>query len=231
MTSQVVSRRTIALPVGRSTSGVSACVCARSSLLARPRVRDPGMTASPWTSPRPIAKPPPRWSVIGSQSAAAHGPHAITVPPRSTRSDIAWNSGVSLSTLRRWLAESPARNTACTPSMTAAASESSASARVITINDSTVTSIRAPHASAAATSRAGCSKASAVGSITTRSIPAPLSSCRSSSSLLTNGPPPWRATTPPDPLRCMGRQRRPTLIELRGLMAKWGHDPARRVRA
>ena len=80
---------------------------------------------------------PPRWSSIGSHSAAALGPTAATTPPAASTPSIAAITGVSLSTLRRCIDESPTSQTARAPGTTPAAPSSSASWRCSTISAST----------------------------------------------------------------------------------------------
>ena len=129
------ARRTIAEPVGSSTTGVVASDsvrCRRSSLSSSAS----GMTASPWTRPRPSVNAPPRWSSIGSHSAAALAPTAATTPPPSSTSPSAAKTAVPLSALRRCCEESPTRYTARARRTTSAAPASSASWRCSTINAS-----------------------------------------------------------------------------------------------
>ncbi len=58
---------------------------------------------------------PPRWSSIGSHSAAALGPTAATTPPAASTASSASSTGVSLSVLRRCIDESPTSQTARAP--------------------------------------------------------------------------------------------------------------------
>ncbi len=81
--SQPPGPRRIAEPVGSSTSGVSASDSVRLRISSL-HVSTPGTTAMPRSRPSPSVKAPPRWSSIGSQTAAALDPTAATSPPAAT---------------------------------------------------------------------------------------------------------------------------------------------------